>query len=64
VFHSGTKFLDDKIVTNGGRVLSVTSINESNNLEATIQNAYSLMNKINFENIYFRKDIGKKGLKY
>lgn len=64
VFHSGTTFFDEKIVTNGGRVLSVTSVNETNNLEETIQNAYSLINKINFENIYFRKDIGQKGLKY
>lgn len=64
VFHSGTTFFDEKIVTNGGRVLSVTSVNESNNLEETIQIAYSLINKINFENIYFRKDIGQKGLKY
>lgn len=64
VFHSGTTFFDEKIVTNGGRVLSVTSVNETNNLEETIQNAYSLINKINFEDIYFRKDIGQKGLKY
>lgn len=57
VFHNGTKIVDKDLVTNGGRVLSVTSLGKS--LDETIENAYKNVEKINFNNMYYRKDIGK-----
>ncbi|GAB6282242.1 MAG: phosphoribosylamine--glycine ligase [Ignavibacterium sp.] len=64
VFHAGTKRLGDKIITNGGRVLGITAIADSNNLKEAIEKVYEKINVINFDNIYYRKDIGKKGLEY
>ncbi len=62
VFHSGTKLLGGKIVTDGGRVLGVVGIGDS--LRDSINKAYEGVSLINFENKYYRTDIGKKGLKY
>ncbi len=62
VFHSGTKLLGDKIVTDGGRVLGVVGMGDS--LQDSINKAYEGVGLINFENKYYRTDIGKKGLKY
>ena len=62
VFHAGTKKLDGKILSNGGRVLGVTSLGDS--LESAISTAYSAIEKINWSNKYCRTDIGKKGLSY
>jgi phosphoribosylamine--glycine ligase len=59
VFHSATKLKDGKIISDGGRVLSVTSMDKS--LELAIQKTYNVVNMIDFENAYFRKDIGQKG---
>ena len=56
VFHAGTKTLNTKTVTNGGRVLAITSFGTTIN-NAT-ENCYSEISKIFFEGIYFRKDIG------
>jgi phosphoribosylamine--glycine ligase len=58
VFHAATKFSDDKkvIVTNGGRVLSVVGVSTIS-LDDASRIAYSNVNKINYENMYFRKDI-------
>ena len=57
VFHSGTKWLNEKAVTNGGRVLAITSLAKTIN-EGTSK-SYETINQINFDKIYFRKDIGK-----
>ncbi len=62
VYHSGTKLKENKLVSNGGRVLAVTSSEDS--LPSSISKAYEYCNKIHFENKYNRTDIGKKGLKY
>lgn len=62
VFHAGTKQENDKILTNGGRVLGVTAIGKS--LPEAIANAYLAVDKISWKNKYCRKDIGKKGLQY
>lgn len=56
VFHAGTSEKDGKIITNGGRVLAVTSLD--NNFEEALKKSYRELEKIHFENIYFRKDIG------
>lgn len=58
VFHAGTKLDGDKIVTNGGRVLGLTALAE--NLDEAIKEAYSMTEKITFENVHFRRDIGIK----
>ena len=61
LFHAGTKFVDNKILTSGGRVFCMTALGET--LEIAIDNAYNAIPKINFEGMFFRSDIGKKGLK-
>ena len=62
IFHSGTKMMNDKYYTSGGRVLSV--VGEDSSLKGAIDNVYNSIRKINFDNMYYRKDIGKKGLDY
>ena len=61
-FHSGTSLIDDKVYATGGRVLNVIGYNLS--LEEAISDAYENIKKINFDNMYYRNDIGKKGLAY
>lgn len=62
VFHAGTKMENNKILTNGGRVLGVTALGIT--LQDAISNAYDAVNKISWQSKYYRTDIGKKGLKY
>lgn len=61
VFHAGTKNDGGTLVTAGGRVLGVTSLDKT--LEAAIAKAYEAVSKINFEHMFFRRDIGQKALK-
>lgn len=56
VFHAGTTIKNGKIVSNGGRVLAVTSFGDDFN-EAT-KKSYQNIEKINFDKMYYRKDIG------
>ncbi len=63
IYHAGTKKIDGKIVTNGGRVLAVTAVLKSNNLKEAKSKAYNALSKINFKGIYFRRDISDKALK-
>lgn len=51
---------DGKLVTSGGRVLSVVAV--ESNLKKAIERAYEKVKEVNFENMFFRKDIGKKAL--
>lgn len=62
VFHAGTKKQDGKILSNGGRVLSVTALGD--NLSSAISNAYAAVEKISWPSKFCRMDIGKKGLSY
>ena len=62
IFHAGTKRHEEKILTNGGRVLGVTALGDT--LESAINNAYHLVDKITWSNKYCRTDIGKKGLNF
>lgn len=57
VFHGGTRRKDEKIFTNGGRVLSVTALAET--IEEARKIVYENIERIDFENMYYRKDIGK-----
>ncbi len=61
VFHAGTKLAGDQLVTNGGRVLSVTAGGDT--LQTAIDNAYLAAGKIRFAGMQYRQDIGRKGLK-
>ena len=56
VFHAGTKFLDDQVVTNGGRVIAVSSYGKDRQ-EALIK-SFTEAQKIQFDKKYFRRDIG------
>ncbi len=62
VYVAGAAIKDGKLVTAGGRVLGATAI--APNLEEAVAAAYKLVEKIDFENAYFRSDIGKKALMY
>ncbi|MDC1068701.1 phosphoribosylamine--glycine ligase [Candidatus Kapabacteria bacterium] len=61
IYHAGTKIEDEKLITNGGRVLAING--RGNYLEDAINNAYLAVSKICFTNINYRTDIGQKGLK-
>lgn len=56
LFHNGTKKVDNKIYTNGGRVLSVTALGDT--FEDARQKIYANIDKIEFDGMYYRKDIG------
>ena len=56
VFHAGTKMVDSKVVTNGGRVMAVTSF--GNTIEEALERSYRSIDKIHFEKMNYRKDIG------
>ena len=56
-FHAGSAFKDGKIVTNGGRVLGVTAL--GSNLVEARANAYKAVDWVDFDNKYYRHDIGK-----
>lgn len=62
VFHAGTKKEGGKWLTNGGRVLGVTANGE--NVRKAIENVYKAVEKIKWDGVHYRKDIGQKALKY
>lgn len=62
VFHAGTAKQENNIVTSGGRVLGVTAL--GTDLRTAIKNTYAAVNKIKFDGMHFRKDIGQKALKH
>jgi phosphoribosylamine---glycine ligase len=62
IYHAGTDEKFGKVITNGGRVLGVTSVVDKNDLRAARKKAYDAINKVQFEGIYFRKDIALKAL--
>lgn len=64
VYHAGTKESDGKILSSGGRVLSVTGVSKKGSLAEAISKTYSAVEKISYKNIYYRNDIGEKGLKF
>lgn len=56
IFHAGTKLIDNKLVTNGGRVLNICA--KGNNLQEARAKVYKAAEVIDFEGKYYRKDIG------
>ena len=61
-FHAGTKSKNNKYYTNGGRVLNILGYGKT--LDKAIDDAYKNINYIDFEDMFFRNDIGQKGLSY
>ena len=61
IFHAGTSSADGNYLTNGGRVLAVTAT--GNSLEAALKLAYEGIDKIQFEGMIYRRDIGHRVLK-
>ena len=61
VYVAGAAIKDNKLVTNGGRVLGATAISDT--LQTAVSSAYDLVKQISFTNAYYRKDIGAKALK-
>ena len=57
VFHAGTKLENGEVKTSGGRVLAVTSLGE--NKDAALKISYKNMAKIQFDKMYYRRDIGQ-----
>ena len=55
-FHAGTKLENDKVVTNGGRVIAITSFGD--NFQEAIKKSYQNIEKLHFDKMYYRKDIG------
>ena len=61
IFVAGAKCEDGKLLSAGGRVLGVTAVSDT--LDHAIEKAYALTEKVEFENGFFRKDIGQRALK-
>ena len=62
VFHAGTEKKGNNVISSGGRVLGVTAWAET--LSCAIDTVYEKIGQISFEKLYYRKDIGEKGLKF
>ena len=60
VYVAGASLKDGKLLTNGGRVLGATAVEED--LKSAVKSAYALVEKIHFDNAFYRKDIGAKAL--
>ena len=61
IFHAGTKFLNDELVTNGGRVLSVTIT--ASTLREAVDKVYRCVEVIHFDDVHYRRDIAARALK-
>ena len=60
VFHAGTASDDDNVVTSGGRVLCVVGLGDT--VAEAASDAYSAVDKINWEDVYYRRDIGHRAI--
>ena len=56
VFHAGTAFKENKVVSNGGRVMAVTSFGDT--IEEALKKSYKSIDLIHFDKMNYRKDIG------
>jgi phosphoribosylamine---glycine ligase len=63
VFHAGTMQSNDKIFTNGGRVLGITAVVKKNDIKSARSKAYKVLLNIDFNGIQYRKDIANKAFK-
>jgi phosphoribosylamine--glycine ligase len=60
VFHAGTRVVGDRIVTDGGRVLTVVGLGED--VVAAQRRAYAAVERIHFKDAYYRRDIGYRAI--
>ena len=60
-FHSGTRLTDGRLLTDGGRVLSITATGDT--LRAAVNRAYAGVEMIHFDNMHYRQDIAARALK-
>ena len=60
IFHAGTYTKNNKVLSRGGRVLNVSSLSE--NLSTARSSVYEKIGRLRIKNLFFRKDIGQKGL--
>ena len=60
VYVAGASLKDGKLLTNGGRVLGVTAVED--NLKYAVKSSYALVKQISFDNAFYRNDIGAKAL--
>ena len=60
VFHAGTALKDNKVVTNGGRVLGVTAL--GSDIREAVNEAYRAVSKITWNGVHYRKDIGRRAI--
>jgi phosphoribosylamine--glycine ligase len=60
VFHAGTRLVDGKVVTNGGRVLCAVGLGES--VRAAQSDAYRLVEAIRWPGVHYRRDIGYRAI--
>ena len=60
VYVAGAELKDGKLLTNGGRVLGVTAVED--NLKGAVKSSYELVKQISFDNAFYRNDIGAKAL--
>ncbi|MBD3305369.1 phosphoribosylamine--glycine ligase [candidate division KSB3 bacterium] len=60
VFHAGTALQDGKLVADGGRVLNIVA--HGDDLASTVEKVYQECQHVEFDNMYYRKDIGKRNL--
>ncbi|MBF0118299.1 MAG: phosphoribosylamine--glycine ligase [Desulfobacterales bacterium] len=60
VFHAGTAKKDKEIISSGGRVLGVTALGDT--IDDAIRIVYNAVDRISWDGVYFRKDIGKKAV--
>lgn len=58
IFHAGTRLVDERLVTAGGRVLSIAATGTT--LSTAVANAYEGVESIRFDKMFYRKDIGLK----
>ena len=61
LFHAGTKYENEMVLTSGGRVFCATAL--GSDLKDAQKNAYNLVNNVEFDGAFFRNDIGFKGIK-
>lgn len=61
VFHAGTRMENENVVTSGGRVLCVTALGDD--IKSAQSAAYQAVNEINWNNVYYRDDIGYRAIK-
>lgn len=62
LFHAGTREHDGELVTSGGRVLGVTAVSDGDDFSETIRHAYEGVERIAFDAMYYRHDIGARAV--